>query len=78
MSGERWRLVTIQNGRRHTSSVILTEDEARESVTAEGVMHEQTGWAVEWGPGRITALSRNRTVLRTVSAEMFDAMTDFL
>ncbi len=76
--GERWRLVTIQNGRRYISSVVLTEDEARDLIVAEGVMHEQTGWRVEWGLGQISALSKNGRVVRTVTASRFTAMADIL
>ncbi len=73
---DRWRLVTIQNGRRHVSSVVLNEDEAIASVIAEVELHEMTGWRVERRPREMTAL-KGRT-LRTVRAERFDAMHDVL
>ncbi len=71
---ERWRLVTIQNGRRHVSSVVLNEDEAIASVIAEIEMHEATGWRVERRPREMTALKAG--TLRTVRAECFDAFND--
>ncbi len=76
--GERWRLVTIQNGRKHVSSVVLNEDEAIASVIAEVEMHEATGWAVERRAREMTALSRNRRVVRTVRAERFSPLDDLL
>ncbi len=73
---ERWRLVTVQNGRRHVSSVVLNEDEAIASVIAEVEMHEATGWTVERGARRMAAISPDRRVIRTVRAECFDAFDD--
>ncbi len=74
---ERWRLVTVQNGRRHVSSVVLNEDEARNHILSEEAMHELTGWDVEVDdrrPGQFTA--RHGRILRTVRAERFDAFND--
>ncbi len=71
---ERWRLVTVQNGRRHVSSVVLNELEALASVIAEIEMHEATGWRVERRVWEMTALKDG--TLRTVRAECFDAFDD--
>ncbi len=74
---ERWRMVTVQNGKRHVSSVVLNEDEAIAHVIVAVERHEATGWRVERGARRMTALSRDGRVIRTVRAECFDAFDDF-
>ncbi len=76
---ERWRLVTIQNGRRHVSSVVLNEDESQEQVLSEMDMHRMADWNVEidvFYPIQFTALAADRRVIRTVRAECFDAFND--
>ncbi len=78
---DRWRLVTVQNGKRHVSSVVLNETEADDMVQAELGMHHVTGWDVEVDerrPGEFSARTPDRKVLRTVRAECFDAMHDVL
>lgn len=41
-----YRLVTEQDGSTHISSVVLTEDEAKEALGLEALMHGMTGWMV--------------------------------
>ena len=50
----RYRLVTEQNGRpAHVSSLVLSAEEAQESLLAEAWLHDVHGWAVERYPGMI-------------------------
>jgi len=46
----RWRLVETQNGGvEHIHSVVMSEEEARESLLIEAEMHERGGWTVTVG-----------------------------
>jgi hypothetical protein len=92
---KRFRLVTVQSqglfdlsGSRHVSSVILTEDEAHQSLETEREMHEAAGWfafrrkferekAFEPTPYN-ELVCRRDGVTRIISIESFDAMDDHL
>ena len=57
MAGKRYRLVTVQNGVEHISSVVLGKEEAADSLIAEAEMHERSGWKVTWkNSGTIIAM----------------------
>lgn len=72
-SGSRYRLVHVQGGREHVSSVVLSRDEVAEHLHAEAVLHQATGWAVYEEPGALVVALRPG-VRREVYARSFDPM----
>jgi len=46
MTGDRYRLVTVQGGEAHVSTLILGESEVAEHLDLEESLHDATGWAV--------------------------------
>ena len=57
MAGKRYRLVTVQNGVEHISSVVLGKEEAADSLIMEAEIHERSGWTVIWKNSKtITAM----------------------
>lgn len=71
----RWRLVTKTAGRHeHVSSVVLSEEEAVESLDVERLMHEQSGWTVT--PGENLIVCRRGDLTRVVEIREYDALTD--
>ena len=49
VAGTRWRLVSTQGGKPMVSSVVLSEQEARETLEIEADIHEKWGWTVTRG-----------------------------
>lgn len=76
----RWRLVSEQAGNvPQVSSVVLSEQEAREQLIAEAALHSMAGWAVTPGVGVIVCrkvVGPNAGLVRVVRAVEFDAMHD--
>lgn len=72
----RWRLVDAQsNGTGpHVSTVVLSEEEAVESLALEALMHRMAGWTVTEGDDVIVC--RRGALVRTVQRVEFDALND--
>ena len=56
--GSRWRIVTTQGTKAHVSSVVLSEEEAREHLDLEAGIHEKFGWIVTRGADVVVARKR--------------------
>jgi hypothetical protein len=55
-TGERFRLCTEQDGAPlHVGSVVLSREEARESLETEAWLHEAAQWRVDRFPGMVRA-----------------------
>lgn len=54
-AGERWRLVTTQGVESHVSSVVLSEEEARQQLDIEADVHRKFGWTVTRGEDVVVA-----------------------
>lgn len=85
MSG-RWRIVGQQNGGpEHISTIVLTQEEAMESLLMEAEMHRRFGWTVTLGhddDGEVDVVICSKVVRRGVRitrafrVREFDAMHD--
>ena len=42
----RWRLVTVQNGKEHVSTVVSAPEEVDRDLAAEADLHRMAGWKV--------------------------------
>ena len=77
MTGDRWRLHTRQDGSEHVSSVVLSDQEAREHLALETQLHLWSGWHVDRVvPGSRQVTFRRRGTVRTVHAVRYDALSD--
>lgn len=80
MTGARWRLVSeTGDSGPQVSSVVLSEDEAREQLAGEAFLHSLAGWAVTPGDNVIVCrgvVGSIAGVTRVVRAVEFDAMAD--
>jgi hypothetical protein len=83
----RWRIVGEQNGGpEHVSTVVLTEEEARQSLLVEADLHERFGWTTTLGlnadeePDVLICRKlrrRDRTqIVRAFTIREFDPMDD--
>ena len=73
MSGTRFRLVTVQGGREHVSSVLLGRGEVLEHLDAEEDMAHMGGWSItrlhDWGEEFPTLLMLSpRNMVRRIYA----------
>ena len=75
-SGNRYRLVTEQSGREHVSSLVLSAEEAQESLLAEAWLHDVHGWAVERYPSMIRA--ERDGIVRWIWASAREPLEDVL
>lgn len=73
----RYRLVHVQNGVEHVSSVVIALGEIPAHLHAEAVLHQATGWAVYEEPGALMVALRPG-VRREVFARAYDALEDNL
>lgn len=78
MTGDRYRMVTVQNGTEHVSSVVLNYDEAGAQLLFERTMHNAAGWRVAQvrGEGLPHLVFTKGAVTRAVFAKRFSAMDD--
>lgn len=81
MSGERWRMVNYQDGVRTVSSVVLSEEEAREGIEVEWLLHDASGWTtIIREPDRLLVQRKRsrdgRLVKREIVVERFAPETD--
>lgn len=78
----RWRLVTEQDGNPpQVSTVVLSEEEAREQLAGEALLHSMAGWAVTVGVDVIVCRKLTWPGVGTVRAVRrveFDAMHDHM
>ncbi len=82
----RWRIVGTQNGGpEHVAPVVLTEEEARDSLAVEAQIHDRYGWTVTEGLNAegdldvIIARKRARRgiqIVRAFTVREFDPMDD--
>lgn len=81
----RWRIVGEQNGGpEHVNSIVMNEEEARESLKMEAHIHERFGWTVTLGlnadeePDVVVARkrARGRQIVRAFTVREFDPMDD--
>lgn len=86
MTGERWRLVGRQNdGQEHVNSIVMNEEEARESLLIEAAIHDRFGWTVTVGlneddePDVVVARKRSRRgfdIIRAITVRAFGPLDD--
>jgi uncharacterized protein (DUF849 family) len=80
--GTRYRLVSTQGGKPHVSSVVLSEEEAREMLDIEEDIHRKWGWTVTRGEDVLVCrkLTDTRMVERVLtirrSGPLDDAILD--
>lgn len=74
MIGTRFRLVDTQGGKRHVSTVVLSEAEAAESLEAEASLHRMAGWRVTVGEGVVVC--RKGVIERVIEVQAFDPHND--
>jgi hypothetical protein len=70
----RYRLVTVQNGREHVSTVVSGRDEIERDLWAEALLHSWSGWKVAVGTGMVVATKGD--VVREVFFREYDPMGD--
>ena len=81
-AGTRWRLVSTQGGKPHVSSVVLSEEEARDHLDIEEKIHRDWGWTVTRGEDVVVCrkLTRERVIERVItireSGPLDDAILD--
>lgn len=74
MNGGRFRLVTVQDGREFVSSAGLSEEEAKDFLVMDVLLHRAAGWRVTDDQGVVVACRGN--VVRLVSARRFASSND--
>jgi hypothetical protein len=74
MTGTRYRIVTTQDGEAHVSSVVLSAEEAQDSLHAEAKLHTAAGWVVTRSKDTLTA-TRGETV-RVIYPRAFHPLYD--
>jgi hypothetical protein len=74
MSGGRFHLVTMQDGREFVSTIALSKEDAQGFLAMDTLLHRAAGWRVTEGHGVVVA--RRGDVVRLVSARRLDAPTD--
>jgi hypothetical protein len=72
----RWRLVDEQNGNTHVSTVVLSEEEAREHLHIEADLHSLAGWVVTEGLDIVVCRRIDTGLVRTIRCVEFDPMHD--
>ncbi len=75
-SGSRWRMVSTQNDREHVGSIVMSEDEAVDTLDWEANLHTLAGWTVTEGDRLIVA--RRGPHVRVVEIREYAPLTDLV